>query len=311
MAKVARLYYEQNHKQSHIAEQLNISQATISRLLKRAEKEQIVRISVNIPHTFHADLEQQLEEHFGLQEVVVVDCSSDDDASIQLAIGAAAAYYLETTLGKQEVIGISSWSSTLLRTVEAMSPINKKSNPQVVQLLGGIGNPSAEVHANQLTQKLASRIGGEAVFLPAPGVVGSAESLQVMLDDPFVKAAMDLFENITIALVGIGGIEPSKLLVESGNVFSEHELERLQVAGAVGDICLRFYDRHGVPVETELDHRVISIQLDQLQNTERTIGVAGGIRKVAAIRGALVGKLVNVLITDIYTARELVNELKN
>lgn len=42
ITKVARLYYIMGMKQSAIAEQLELSQATVSRLLKRAETERIV-----------------------------------------------------------------------------------------------------------------------------------------------------------------------------------------------------------------------------------------------------------------------------
>ncbi len=38
MTKVARMYYEQDLRQPEIAQKLEISQATISRLLKRARE---------------------------------------------------------------------------------------------------------------------------------------------------------------------------------------------------------------------------------------------------------------------------------
>ena len=49
MTKVARMYYEENMRQSDIAKQLGLSQATISRLFNRAREEGIVRITVNTP----------------------------------------------------------------------------------------------------------------------------------------------------------------------------------------------------------------------------------------------------------------------
>ena len=109
---------------------------------------------------------------------------------------------------------------------------------------------------------------------------------------------LDFFPSITLALVGIGATEPSRGLASSGNAFSPQELKRLAAKGAVGDICLRFFDAAGRPVITELNERVISIELDQLRHTRRVVGVA-------AIRGALTGKLVNVLITDLSSAEQL------
>jgi DNA-binding transcriptional regulator LsrR (DeoR family) len=46
--------------------------------------------------------------------------------------------------------------------------------------------------------------------------------------------------------------------------------------------------------------------LDQLQRVKRVVGIAGGARKLAAIRGALKGGLINTLITDRFTAERLV-----
>lgn len=305
MAKVAHLYYELHLTQSQIAEQMDISQATVSRLLRRAEDEKIVRIAVSLPAGVYTHLEEALQKAYGLKEVIVVHCAEDEDESILRGIGSAAAFYLENTLKKNEIVGISSWSATLLQMVDAMHPLNRKLETQVVQILGGVGNPAAEVHATRLTERLVKLIQGTAIFLPAPGVVGSVESRQILLNEPFVKAAVDLFDHVTLALVGIGAVEPSKLLASSGNVFEPEALELLKKVGAVGDICLRFFDADGNPAVTPLNDRVIGMSLEQLRKIERTVGIAGGPRKTQAIRGALAGQWINVLITDNFTAERL------
>ena len=306
MGKVARLYYEKGINQTDISARLDLSQSTISRLLKKAKDEQIVRISLNIPTGFYAQLEDQIEELYGLKEVVVVD--HDGDGDVVRDIGTAAAYYLETTLKQAEVIGISSWSSTLLAMVDAMYNRPRPSDSSVVQILGGLGNPSAEKHAAHLTRRLAQLIGGTPYFLPAPGVVGSVESRDTLLADPFVAEAIRRFEKVTMALVGIGDIQPSRLLADSGNVFSPDELKLLEKQGAVGDICLRFFDANGELIKSPLTEHVIGMDFEQLKRVKRSIGVAGGKRKQAAILGALRGKWINVLITDRSTGEWLVRQ---
>lgn len=308
MAKVARMYYGQGLRQTEIMEHLNVSQSTISRLLKRAEAEGIVRITVTVPAGAHPELEDGLQSAYGLKEVIVMDCV-DDESQIVRDLGAAAAFYMETTSRPSDVIGISSWSAALLAMVDSMHPSQKGAGARVVQILGGIGNPAAEVHATHLTQRLANLIGGTATLLPAPGVVGSAEARRVMLRDQFVQQAMSLFKSVTVALVGIGGVEPSHLLSLSGNVFSGQELKELSARGAVGDICLRFFDRGGTPVATPLAERVIGMSLEELKRVNRVVGIAGGRRKCEAIRGALAGKWINVLITDRRTAEQLLEAL--
>jgi DNA-binding transcriptional regulator LsrR (DeoR family) len=306
LARVARMYYGQGLRQSEITERLNVHQSTVSRLLKRAEKEGIVRVTFSMPSGLHPELEDELQSVFGLREAIVVDAIDSED-QIARDLGAAAAFYLETTLKPSEVVGISSWSASLLAMVEAMHPNPRAAGARVVQILGGIGNPGAEVHATHLTRRLANLVSGTATLLPAPGAVGSADARRVMLKDRYVQEATALFKSVTLALVGIGATEPSKLLASSGNVFSPHELKSLSAHGAVGDICLRFFDAAGAPVQTPLNDRVISIELAQLKQVRRVVGIAGGKRKTAAIRGALAGGWINMLITDRSTAERLLH----
>jgi DNA-binding transcriptional regulator LsrR (DeoR family) len=229
----------------------------------------------------------------------------DSEEIVLNAIGSAAAQFIEFTLKAGEVIGISSWSESLLSMVEHMHPPRKVENCLVVQMLGGVGNPSAEQHANRLATRLARLVHGNARFLPAPGVVSSGSAAKVLAQDPYVKEIVALFEKVTLALVGVGSIEPSALVASSGNIFSREELETLQRKGAVGDICLRFYDVDGREVNGNLDTRVIGIDLASLSRVPRSVALCGGKRKFAAILGALRGKWVNTLITDQYTAQRL------
>jgi DNA-binding transcriptional regulator LsrR (DeoR family) len=196
----------------------------------------------------------------------------------------------------------------LLAMLDAMNPLQRPIGAQVIQLQGGVGHPEVEKHANNLVTRLASYLKGSAKLLPAPGVVGSPQAAQVMLADPYVQQAIHEFDHISLALVGIGALEPSRLLASSGNIFSPQELDLLRKDKAVGDICLRFFDGNGHPVETFLDQRVIGIQLQQLRQVKRCVGVAGGKRKRTAIAGVVKGRLINTLITDRFTAEWLVAE---
>lgn len=305
MTRVARLYYEAGLKQPEIATRLRLSQPKVSRVLKQAQTEGIVRISVLAPKGANPELEQGLEEAFGLGEVEVVDISHDDDEAAVRELGAAAAYQLETTVRSGDIIGVSSWSATLLAMVDAMHPVAGITGTRVVQILGGGGDPAAEGHATHLIRRLAHLLHGEGTFLPAPSSVGSKGARDVLLDDPFVARAMSLFEKLDVALVGIGGQEPSGLLASSGNVFSPEELRIVRAAGGVGDIGLRYLCQDGEPVRSALDDRVIGIELEQLKKVPRAIGVAGGPGKTEAIHAALLGGWVNGLITDRPTAERL------
>ena len=306
IARVAQLYYQDRRKQSEISELLHISQATISRLLKKAEQEGIVRITITAPRGTYPELETALRERYPLAEAIVADCFEDREEAILSAIGAAAGHYVETTLRDGEVIGISSWSASLLRMVDNIHPLKRIRAERVVQILGGIGNPSVQSHATQLTTRLAELTGATLQLLPAQGVVSSSAARLVMLGDSYVRATTDQFRRVTFALVGIGALQPSVMLANSGNTFTSNELHDLESRGAIGDVCLRFFDVDGAAVAGPLDERVIGMSFDELRRVPRVVAVAGGDRKAAAIRACLLGGYVKVLITDRFTAAKLI-----
>jgi DNA-binding transcriptional regulator LsrR (DeoR family) len=94
---------------------MHMSQATVSRMLKRAEQEEIVRTTV-VSAARH--LCRRWRPHCAsataLPKPSSIDCSEDRDGAIMARIGEAAAHFLETTMQQGEIIGVSSWSQTIL-----------------------------------------------------------------------------------------------------------------------------------------------------------------------------------------------------
>lgn len=305
IARVAQMYHVEGKRQAEIAESMRMSQATVSRMLKRAEQEGIVRTTVIPPPGTFADLETALRERYRLTEAIVIDCSEDRDGAIMARIGEAAAHFLEVTLQQDEIIGVSSWSQTILRMVDNIHPLKSAKAKYTVQILGGMGDASVQTHATQLTARLAKLTGGEPRLLLVQGITSSREAKLVMLADPVVRETMDLFGRLSLAIIGIGAVEPSELLARSGNTFSRQEMAMLHEAGAVGEISYRFYDRQGKPVETPLNERVIGISLEDLRRTDRVMALAGGESKTQAIAGALKLGVIDVLVTDKFTAARL------
>lgn len=307
LAKVARMYHERGLRQSDIAAQLHISQPRVSRLLKQAAEVGIVRTTVVLPSGVHTDLEDELAGRYGLRDMIVVDSGGSIGHEIP-ALGAAAASYLESTLIRDEVVGISSWSATLLATAEAMRPFSRPVADRIVQIVGGHGYPGVQMQATRLVDLLAGLTGAEPVLLPAPVFLGSTAVRDVIANDPTVAEAMASWGELTCALVGIGSLEPSPLLRQSGNAVSEEDQAELRRLGAVGDVCLRFFDEHGEVVHSHLEERVLGITPVQLKGVDRRIGIAGGLQKLAAIRAALRGHWINVLVTDLSVAEALLSD---
>lgn len=304
LTKVARLYHEQGVRQPEIAARLHLSQARVSRLLKEAGERGIVRTVIVPPPGLHAELEEDLARKYALTDVVVVDAEGNGSDLLN-ALGSGTAAYLDSTLTGGDVIGVSSWSATLLAAVEVMRPKRTQVVDRVVQVVGGVGSPEVQMQATRLTGRLAEVTGAAPVFVPSPGLVGSTTLREALMADPEVQAVQEQWSHLTVLLLGIGTLEPSPLLARSGNTLAPHEQEELRRAGAVGDVCLRYFDAHGDPVASSFDQRVIGIGRDDIRRVPRRIGVAGGTDKTEAVRGAVLGGWVNLLITDLQVAEAL------
>jgi len=305
MVKIATLYYSEGMKQSDIAQMLKLSQSFVSRILNRSVKEGVVKISVVPPANIFPAIEKAIEQTYGLPQAIVVDVP--DNASplqIKQAIGSAAAHYLETRLRADELIGISSWSGTIRAMVDALHPLNVPCKG-VIQLLGGVG-ANGNVQATILTQNLAALLNCPSWLLPSQSIEHSVRDRQRLASSPDVAEVLEKFEQVDLAIVGIGDLEPSALLRNSGNYYDEEMLRTLAQRGAVGDICLHYFDAQGEPVLSAEEDPVIGMELAQVRRCPQVVALAGGQEKAHAIRGALRGGYVNVLIVDYPTARLLV-----
>lgn len=304
ITRTARLHYIHGKRQAEIAEEMGISQASVSRFLSLAEEHGIVRTIVVPPEGLYPDLEDSLVSRFGLESAYVVDINARE-SGLELALGAAAAQCLGEELLGGPVLGLTSWSTTLREMARNLSHRSKTGIAQVVEMLGDLGSPRLQHEAALATQQVARAFDAEAVFLRTPGVVQNPELRKLALGDVHTRAALKLLDAVDIAFVGVGPADFHGPLAEGDNFFSAEQLADVRAAGAVGQIHQRFIDAEGKPVKTPLDDLVIGITLDQLRRARRKIVVAGGAAKHKALAAALAGKWIDVLVTDVNSANYL------
>jgi DNA-binding transcriptional regulator LsrR (DeoR family) len=308
LVKVSRFYYEHELTQSEISQRLRLSRQKVQRLLKQAKDLGIVQITIRPVIGAFPELERLLEKRFGLQEAVVIETTDfEDQYVLAREVGVGAADYLLRVVQPQDSIVIS-WGGSLLGMVNALYSGSQRSaleGIKVIQGLGGLGDPNKEVHAADLTRRMAQVFGGEAVLLPTPAVAGTREARDTYFEDPFVSHILNQAQSANLAVMGIGAPRMDSILMREGKIVTEQDLDSLHHNGAVGDINLRFFDENGKIVQSNFDQRVIGLTLDEIQKIERVVGVAGGAAKVSAIRGALTGKLIDVLVTDQITAQQI------
>lgn len=308
MTKVSHLYHSKGLVQTDIAKKLNLSQARVSRLLSAAEDNGIVRRIVFPPAGLFSDVERQLEEKFGLQQVHVVDAVGENEEELTESLGMALASVFHLMPIENRAIGFTSWSRSLRSFVYSLAPFPRVSANKIVELLGGVGQPALQHLATTATESLAKLTNSEPVFLRVPGVVSSPIMKQALLEgDIHARQAISEFAELDIALVGVGSAESSPHISEQSNFFTADQFKQARKAGAVGEINLRFINEDGEPVITELDELVIGISLEQLRKVDLKIGVSGGTSKRQATLAVARGKWVDVLVTDTETAKFLLD----
>ncbi|MGH7325526.1 MAG: sugar-binding transcriptional regulator, partial [Candidatus Rokuibacteriota bacterium] len=306
MVQCLELYYRQGRSQKDIASALGVSAATVSRLLKRAFDDGLVRVELDLPRT--QDLETGLVERFGLRDAVVV--AAGGRADVREELGVVAAAYFEKVASNGLRIGLSC-GFTLYQTIRSLRE-RRFRDLALYPLSGESTLKLVDLSPNTLVGMMAAKYRPPvtAFALPVHHLVSLREIERVrrrLLRDPEVRQIYEAAQAVDIALVGVGQIGEQTpgfcSLAEAYGV----SVKRLREFGVVGEINYQPFDVEGRIVDQPelraLMRRLLSVSGDRLQELSRRedrwiIAVAGGRPKIDAVRGALRGRFMNVLVTD-------------
>ncbi|WP_374121009.1 sugar-binding transcriptional regulator [Neobacillus sp. PS2-9] len=302
--EAAKLYYLLDYNQNEIAKMLGVSRPTVSRLLQQAKSDGIVQINIMDPTEDVENLGKQLEKRFNLKKAVVASIPQYDDHIIKNYLGEKAAAYLDVIVKDDDIIGVT-WGTTIYHVATELKQKFVK-NVKVVQLKGGVSYAETNTYASETLYLFGKAYNTAPHNLPLPAIVDHVVVKQAMEADRHIRKILELGKQANIALFTMGPIKTDSLLFQLG-YFTESDLESLY-GKAVGDICSRFFDKNGEICNESLNERTLGVNLDELRNKEYSILVAGGPNKIDGIYGALKGKYANVLITDQFTAKFLLDK---
>lgn len=314
MAQAVLLHYREDRQQKEIAKALGVSHSKVSRMLKRAITEGLIRVEITLPK--NPRLEAVLVERYGLRDAVVI--TGGEGRGVKENLGAAAARYFERVATNGVSVGISCgftlyWTihhlrERRLRDLE-LYPLSAEATLKLVDLFPNtlVGMMAAKYRPHVTAYALPVQLIG-----PMNGVIRERRRL---LRNPEIRRIFNRAQNVDIALVGIGMIGEETAgfcsLAESYGVSPR----RLTALGVVGEINYQPFDRRGRIVDRRelrnLTSRVLAVSAEELRGLSQRYGrhviaVAGGKGKLRAIRGAMAGGFANVLITDEATALGLV-----
>lgn len=308
--KVCSLYYEDDMRQQEVSDYLGISRATVSRMLQKGKESGIVRVEVINPVQFsYNKLEKALERKYGLKEVIVVESSALDTKTESVSrMYERAALYLSQFFKDGDWIGVT-MGHTLHNIVKTNRAFEKDKKLMFVPIVGGIGQSTigkVDVQSNRIAQEFSRKFGGTYTQFLSPAVFSEQKAMEYFLKEKSISYIFDDFQKLDTLIMGIG--IPQRVestLVRAGYITGEN-LEEFARDGMAGDIALHFFDEDG---DTEkfraFNDRVAGMPLEMMKKVRNRIGIAGGENRAEAIRGAIKGGFINMLITNIDAAEKL------
>jgi deoxyribonucleoside regulator len=312
LAQIAYWYYVQELSQEDIAQRIGVNRSQVSRMLRTARQQRVVRFQIQFPTTRNADLEEAVRQRFRhtpLREVIVARSPSPGGAESAeagvMTVARAAADWLPRHLEDDMILGLS-WGGTIQMVVDLVE-FSRPVDVRVVQLAGEV-SLDARHSGHDLVRDLADRVGGRRNYFNAAAVVPTPELARALIDSPHVREALKLARASSVGLLGIGEFNRgmSKIFLDQADI-TDAERREARAKGAIGQVCGRFFDRSGQQVDLELHQRILSVSIDELRQIPLKIVVASGAGKAGPTAAALSGGLISILIVDDTLAAQLVS----
>lgn len=298
LEKIARMYYVLEMNQKDIAKQLDIGRSSVARFLSEAKKEGVVRfyITSKIDSSRKTDIENHLVSKYKLKDAVVIREGNG------LLYEMIVVNYLNSIIPYHGSLGLG-LGTTIFNVGKYMHLCEARPELKVIQMTGSVGRVENEIPSTSLIQNWAQALEAQPLFLPAPALVESREVKEFFLQDKNIQYIQNEIRNIDISIVGIGNTSNEATILNT-NLIPDLTSKDLQVR-SVGDIILHFYDSQGNFSMDKISERVIGTTPIDLLRIPTRIALAYGEDKVEAIKGALNGRLINILITTDNTAKLL------
>ncbi|HUL07447.1 MAG TPA: sugar-binding transcriptional regulator [Candidatus Acidoferrum sp.] len=303
-ARAGWLYYIAGNTQDEIASKLGVSRQTAQRLVSLAVSAKLIKVRLDHPIGRCLDLSQRLKDKYGLQfcEVVPADPASQ---STTLGVAEATAAELERRLESRAPIIVAFGSGRTLRAAAEQLPPMDCPQHKIVSLVGNIA-PDGSASFYDVITRVADAVRAPHFPMPLPVIASTVSEKELLLAQKPVRHVVDLARQADVTFVGVGQVGDDAPLVQDGFV-SRDEMRALVKAGAVGEIIGWAFDGEGQFIAGMTNERVASVALDRPAR-RLVIGAAMGSAKFNALRGALLGRIINGLITNEVAAAHLLRD---
>lgn len=300
-ARAGWLYYIAGRTQDDIAQILNISRPAAQRLVSLCRSEGLISFKLNHPISNCMDLAERLRDRFELEHCDVAPSDSSAETG-RLGVASMGGVLIERWLRSRKSLVMALGTGRSMRaSIERVLPMSCPLH-RLVSLVGTI-SPDGSASPFDTLVKLAEITKSQHFPMPLPLYVSSSEERQLLLNVESVRRIRAIAGEADVWLMGISQIGDDAVLYRDGFMSRSELLEHVR-HGAVGEVTGWVFDADGNILESGTNLRVTSVPPERGSRRLR-ICIGQGAAKVAALRAALKGRIVNGLVTDEDTAQAL------
>lgn len=311
IVQVALMYYKDNLTQQEIANRLGTTRQNVSKMINEAREKGIVEIKILNPLDNIRSLSEDMEKTFNIKKAVTVACDFKNEQLIREVIAQRAVEHVrDCILMGCRKIGLS-WGRTIYGFIDKFDAFAANNELKIFPLVGASDKAAPYFMINEMVRRFAEKVGGEPIFINIPVNPGSDKEYKIFTNTDIYKNIYALWNSVDIAIVGIGTTKPKDRLIRQ-EYPGERTLESDEHEDAiVGDICTNYFDINGSMIKTAEQQNLICISVNQLRKIKKVIAIAGSPEKTEAIIGALRTGIIDEIIIDDVTARNVLEKAKN
>ena len=294
-AKVVWYYYFGEMTQQQIADKLKISRVKVVRLLETAKETGIIQFHIRTKDFKVLKFEKELQDLYGLDNVFIVPSVSVEHNE---NIARATACFIEELLSQYKTINID-YGDTVKRMLNRLH-FSADADVQLFTLTGGI---NYYIRFGELVDKGSSiDLNSKLHVIPSPLVVSTKELAEAIQSDDNVQRIKSMSKNSDVSILSIGSVSEEATMFKEG-ILNKDDLLWLKMHGAVGELLGKFFNSEGEFIYFPLLERMITNNPNDIRQMRNVIGIGGGLVKAPAIAGALKTGCIDILITDMDTAK--------